>query len=445
MHSDSGIDTYSGIVGQVISEFQGNLVTQLGSTEGLLTGRPKQTKQSKKEIKIIATQIDKVELSLNILNTYNNNTDCISTEESEIQKWIRLRDLVRTDHKARWGSLNPEIPWSSFNVSGSSAVGYPLRLLGRGWELLTGKIAVAGAKPNTRIQIGSEILWNYGYSEIACGIIEMLKGKNLVVDQVRLSRVDIMADIIVPDGLICREWEDSLKGYAKVTRSFKSETDGHYTGFATPEGDIMLRVYDKPEEINYRKETKGYAYVFHKWGMSEPPEGYRIFRVEFELRRKFLRENGINEPADLEGREGEIWRYLTDTWCRVVAEKKKGTNKDREQVNPVWQCVQEAFGTGDKAKKLKREITGRKVAYLSEDPSHRIFLKALGTMIGYNRYLHGLEAQQDISDDLINKLVGPLVKRDLMIFCGGYTEMKEELNEIAGLSYQEYLRKGLSR
>ena len=403
-------------------------------SEGLLTGGAKVTS-------VIAARVDTVELSLNILNTCGGKDETVLEGVSEVQKWVEFRDQVRQDHKAKWSMLDPEKGWTRFYVSGSSANGYPVKLHGNGWELLTGKMAVVGGRPNTRIQLHSELLWLYGYEVIACGIIEALKGLGLVVDQVRLSRVDLMADVLVERGKVSEEWTKRVNGSARVVRSFWSESDGEYTGFETAPGWVKLRVYDKFDEIR-SNSSKDFSYVFNQWGISEEPENMNVYRVEFEMRRNFLRTWGINEPGDLVGKESGLWCYLTDEWARVTdGAVREGKNKKREKIDETWRVVQGAYGERGDLARLRREKVGKKSGYMWEDPSMRPGVKNIAKYIAFDRFMRGADPKSPIDIHLIMKRF----EFDLMMFCGGHKELQEEMSKGVEEFYEEFVRKGIIR
>ncbi|MGD0283592.1 MAG: hypothetical protein ABSB95_14670, partial [Dissulfurispiraceae bacterium] len=73
-----------------------------------------------------------------------------------------------------------------------------------------------------------------------------------------------------------------------------------------------------------------------------------VWRIEFQLRRDFLKEFQINSFNDLQGTLPDMWRYLTEEWFTLRQKVSEDTNKTRWPLLPFWQIVQgmtENFGT----------------------------------------------------------------------------------------------------
>lgn len=74
---------------------------------------------------------------------------------------------------------------------------------------------------------------------------------------------------------------------------------------------VFMRVYDKMKELMSHNDNQYKEYVF-----DEVKEWKNCYNVEYELRRQWLKEFGINSLGDLMGmmESGELWRYLTGTF-----------------------------------------------------------------------------------------------------------------------------------
>lgn len=73
---------------------------------------------------------------------------------------------------------------------------------------------------------------------------------------------------------------------------------------------VFLRVYDKMKELlSHDNDYKEYV-------LDEVKNWKNCYNVEYELRRQWLKEFGINSLGDLFGmmESGELWRYLTGTF-----------------------------------------------------------------------------------------------------------------------------------
>ncbi len=96
---------------------------------------------------------------------------------------------------------------------------------------------------------------------------------------------------------------------------------------------VMLRIYDKRKELLSKYGTEDFKeYVWKEvwnWG--------QCYNIEYELRRKWLKEWGINTLGDLFGvlESREVWRYLTKEWVRLEDESLENGVKVRT-ISDVW-------------------------------------------------------------------------------------------------------------
>lgn len=108
------------------------------------------------------------------------------------------------------------------------------------------------------------------------------------IQKVKVTRVDLYSDVVLPESC----WLPELKDYF-VTRACLSSLyfQGHiFSGFSFGRGQISARLYDKPLEI--KKSHK--LWMYKKWGIDKVLSGFRIIRVEFQLRRTAIKGLGIS-------------------------------------------------------------------------------------------------------------------------------------------------------
>lgn len=108
----------------------------------------------------------------------------------------------------------------------------------------------------------------------------------------------------------------------------------------------MCRMYDKVAE-SYKSKKTWFEELWEKegWQKGEP-----VTRVEFQLRRAFLRQMQTSTPDDLIVQAPDLWRYLTEDWftLRVPGDD---SHRNRWKLRELWQVVQ---GAGSKF----GEVTG---------------------------------------------------------------------------------------
>jgi hypothetical protein len=63
-----------------------------------------------------------------------------------------------------------------------------------------------------------------------------------------------------------------------------------------------------------------------------------IWRIEFQMRRVYIKKFGIESIDDLKACAGALWRYLTEEWLSLRL--PDSTNTSRRTVHLYWQAVQ---------------------------------------------------------------------------------------------------------
>lgn len=207
--------------------------------------------------------------------------------------------------------------------------------------------------PNMSIQIGS----------ISCqeNIIETIKimknwfkYHNIKIIEEKVSRIDLCADL---DIHIDDTGITDLK--RKITRAEKWSIygkDDSINMISFGKGSLMLRVYDKIQEMYDKMAEHKEAFFRNIWG-----EVQNITRVEFQVRRDIVRQifPRKSDFSTIWKFREKLWEYLTEDWFRH-AEKpvdRKNKHQSRASVSEFWSTVQRAFTEESKkpvARKKKR-------------------------------------------------------------------------------------------
>ena len=187
--------------------------------------------------------------------------------------------------------------------------------------------------PNVLCSINSHTLWEHGLAG-AVALVERLmvdlRGKLL---KSTVSRVDLCADFRLDVPLTL----DFLRA-ATVAKSPKrrpylngDRLETWYVGQGG--GAIQVRIYDKALEIN---RPGGKSWMWDVWGI-EP--GACVWRVELQVRRRVLRQYGLDSLKCLGLFAGGIWLDLLTNWCSLRL--ADDSNTTRRTVHPWWQAVQQ--------------------------------------------------------------------------------------------------------
>jgi hypothetical protein len=187
--------------------------------------------------------------------------------------------------------------------------------------------------PVAVIMINHPLLWGGQYDRIYDVMLEVSGLSGFI--SYHITRVDLSV-------LIDRNvFADGLFGFVKsVSGKVKRNNIKHFgrngvteTVYLGTREKVMLRIYDKRKELLSKYGTEEFKdYVWKevwKWG--------ECYNVEYELRRKWLKDWGINTLGDLFGvlESGEVWRYLTKDWVRLEDEYIQNGVKCR-RISEVW-------------------------------------------------------------------------------------------------------------
>ena len=214
------------------------------------------------------------------------------------------------DYQGQFKHFNPGEVWP-FTIKPNGTKGFSWIISGADFTYKIANSVEPGSRPNVMIEIRSEALWRLGTEEVIKIALSIIEANGGHVIEVKPSRVDLCVDFIMSK----KRWSEELKDYA-VTRAI--DIDPHYkrkkfTGISIGKGVISARLYDKPLEIQ-RKSNK--YWMFDIWGIKEVPEGKKIIRIEFELRREIIKEIGINVIDDLFQNIDGAWAYCTRKWLK---------------------------------------------------------------------------------------------------------------------------------
>ena len=191
--------------------------------------------------------------------------------------------------------------------------------------------------PNVFVSPSAELLWRVspdGVIEALEGMIRELGGS--ITRQV-ISRVDLAADFYLPESLGLQQMHESRVARAKKSNHYADgdKLETFYVG--TRGAQIQARIYDKMTSVLRKPRS---AFIVPIWGGPLP-----VWRVEFQLRREFLRRQGVSSLEELKPKLGGVWQYLTSEWLSFRESGPEHTS--RRPVWNWWERVQEAAGQFD--------------------------------------------------------------------------------------------------
>jgi hypothetical protein len=114
-------------------------------------------------------------------------------------------------------------------------------------------------------------------------------------------------------------------------------------------GRIALRIYNKSQEL---KKDKAKQDFFHQiWEIDNPKTP--VTRTEFEVKKKALKEFGIETYQHFLQKLPGLWQYLTEKWFRLADKPVNRTHQSEAKISEWWKIIQGIKWAG-KTEKLKR-------------------------------------------------------------------------------------------
>lgn len=187
--------------------------------------------------------------------------------------------------------------------------------------------------PLAYAQISSEYLTCVGVEAAAADLRYVVNSLGRVDGHEHVSRVDLCVDLVpsMPvDDLNYRQW--ITRAREKAAWWFSDQFSGWRIGIG---GAVQSRFYDKVLEI-VQKSHK--LYLFEIWAAQGRKPDDPVWRQEFQVGRAALKELQIDSVADLLGKLGALWVYLTTDWLRL-AELSEDSNRSRWGNHRLWGVV----------------------------------------------------------------------------------------------------------
>lgn len=215
-----------------------------------------------------------------------------------------------------------------------------------------------GDWPNVKVEISGERCLVYPAGAIAAyrSCFQWLESIGAHIHKETVSRADLCADFPEFEMAVFGEAFERKWFSCRSNRKKYDESNGLTLYFGA--GAIVLRIYDKLREMQasaLRGQPAKYEHMIQKrWGGVEPSNAVR---VEYQLRREWLKLHGIHTVDCLLNKTSEIIAYLTGVgvpvvsdgkesvrrWFRFLCAEQDNKHPERNYPLPAWKAVQDAF------------------------------------------------------------------------------------------------------
>jgi hypothetical protein len=289
---------------------------------------------------ILASGVDSLVISLNI-DWRDTALFAILDDLKEKAKQYSL------DYQGHIKHFNPEEVWP-FTIKSHGTKGFSWILSGSDFSYKIANSPEPGSRPNVMIEIRSEALWRLGPEEVIKIALSLIEANGGHIIEAKPSRVDLCVDFLIPEKL----WSQSLMEYA-VTRATSFAPyyiHKQLTGIRIGKDIISARLYDKPLEI--QQQSRKY-WMYDIWGLNEVPEGKKIIRIEFQMRREVLKQLGLKKVEDLFQKIDQAWAYCTKSWLKF--QDRPGLHHTQRTTFDWYEEIQNGFAGVQGAEPLVRE------------------------------------------------------------------------------------------
>lgn len=204
-------------------------------------------------------------------------------------------------------------------ASHGSSSGYPYMIENDCFVIQFGEMN----KPNFFVKYRSIALWHHGAFALHNRFLTWAASVGMVPYRTeKLSRVDFAFDYQIPDMDFD---EDSFVTSAKKDNQHRKNGKIQTLKFGTDQ--IVLRIYNKTDEI---EESSHKTWLYDLWGTDQ-----NVWRIEWQVRKQFMKFLAIEDFADLADLQGDMLRVLVKdhTTLRV---KSNDSNRSRWVMHPLW-------------------------------------------------------------------------------------------------------------
>lgn len=202
--------------------------------------------------------------------------------------------------------------------------GYPLLLENESFSIQCGE----SNQPSFFVTYRSIALWHMGLRALHERFLKWSRTVGLAVLQPEsVSRMDYAFDYHLP--LIDFDEDNFVSSFVKDNQHRKN---GIVQTFRLGQGDLVLRCYNKSDEIN---ESSSKTWLYELWGRDSD-----VWRIEWQARKEWLRDYGIKTVSDLESNQGDLLTFLVNDHTKLCI-KSGDTNRSRWLLHPLWMNLQE--------------------------------------------------------------------------------------------------------
>lgn len=156
-------------------------------------------------------------------------------------------------------------------------------------------------------------------------------------DYLKVSRIDVFCDFVFNGDFNPDQFKSQLKRRGFFVSGKDEEGKTYYFGSRSL---FCIRLYVKSAEIEHSQKT----YLKADWKEKTGSEENRVWRLEFEFRKKKLEQIGPRALSVFDDTYLEIlWQYGIEQ-LQYMARVAENRNLHKEQLHPIWKDLTKALG-----------------------------------------------------------------------------------------------------
>ena len=238
---------------------------------------------------------------------YKDYNDFISNYIDELKQKKEIARINKSDFNNEKSLI--EINGLTFDVMPNGSPGYAFILHNSDYE-----IQFASVRSNNKdnypvfIKIKQAPLWALGVKKAYNNVLFWLKDIFAFPIAEKINRADLCCHTDMIDFARYDYFYFKTRANKKNTRINGSTINGFE--FGVRDSLIYCRVYDKTLEVSEHKNKSWFNDIW----LDNGADINKVWNVEFELKRDFLREYNIETVSDFLMYSKSIWQYLTNQW-----------------------------------------------------------------------------------------------------------------------------------
>lgn len=245
--------------------------------------------------------------------------------------------------------------------------------------------------PMAYVKVSAEYLAHKGPRVIQDELESLLGEFGEMTGRNMVSRIDLAADFTSP--CVMDSWHRS----AWVTRAVEIHSyakDQQFTGWTVGMGGVIAaRLYDKTKEIQHSGKT----WASELWRPSGWEPGQAVWRLEFEMKRDYLKERSLSSLESVLVNLNGLWRYATTEWLRLTEPNPNDLTRARWPTHSLWTALASVDWETSGGALLKRFTNARL------PDQKRLYSTVFGSLASYMA-IHQLDDKNEALDGLLGKM-----------------------------------------